>query len=323
MVRVFMRATSLFDLNHHQDGYWEAVAECVRRCNAAGVRVELVIFCDTKDMPADERRDFLGQVLARYAQHQGVVLQIVNEPGQIMQGNWSGPTDSELLSYADIVASACGHRDFSIGDAADGSDPDASAETAAQCVELAKRSNIIVLHSSRDGGVASIDDRFRRWIDHMEGFYDIVSQCRAVNPNAWGFHDEPMGFAGQTPVQGHDRETDPQAALAGELTAQMIGCGFTYHYISEQNDGTPGLDLCGQFVPDLPADPSWSYRNDSWQGSATRGYSGFGKVRTWTNGASAFVLASGASKGSVNWANGFSPRETKYDGQNMTLWYAD
>lgn len=227
-----------------------------------------------------------------------------------------------MLQLADVARSVLWHGDFSIGDPQDGDDVDASAETLKQCVELAEHSNIIVIHSSRAGDAQPSGDRFRRWIDHMEGFYDVMSECHKVNPNSWGCHDEPMGFAGISQVAGHARETDPEAALAGELTAQMIGCGFTYHYISAQNDGTPGLDLLGQFTAHLPADPSWSYRNDSWQGSATHGFTGWGKVRSYTNGSNAFVLASGTTKGSITWANGFTPDQTLYDGENVTVYHA-
>jgi hypothetical protein len=227
-----------------------------------------------------------------------------------------------LLQLADLAAGALNHHDFSIGDPQDGDNEDASAETLKECVELAKHCNIIVIHSSRKDGVTSVDDRFRRWIDHMESFEAIISECHKVNSNVWGCHDEPMGFADTSPVADHVRETDPEAALAGELTAQMIGCGFTYHYISPQNDGTPGLSLCGGIVPLLPPDPSWSYRNDTWAGSATHGYTGWGKVRTYTNGSVAFVLASGAAKGAITWANGFTHTQTIYDGAHVTVYKA-
>lgn len=284
---------------------------------ATGSRAELVIFCDAQDM-AQEDRDFFLQALVTEFQHNAaVIFQIANEP---FKNGWSGALDSKLLTHAETVASILGHRDFSIGDPQDGDDEDASAETMRECVELAKRSNIIVIHSSRAGDAQPSGERFRRWIDHMEGFYDIIAECHKVNPNAWGCHDEPMGFAAAPQVAGHVRETDPEAALAGELTAQMIGCGFTYHYISFQNDGTPGLDLLSQFTNHLSPDPSWSYRNDSWGGSASHGYTGWGKVRTWTNGAHAVVLASGASRGSITWANGFNPDQTLFDGAHVALY---
>lgn len=318
--RVFCRAANLFELDHRQPGYWEAADRVLALITAVGARAEYVACCDAQDLPLDERRTYLATLCTRYRNNPAFILQIANEP---FKNGWSGALDSGLLALAEVAASILGHRDFSIGDPQDGDNEDASAETVRACVELAKRSNIIVMHSSRAGDAQPSGERFRRWIDHMEGFYDAIAECHKVNPNAWGCHDEPMGFADAPFVAGHVRETDPEAALAGELTAQMIGCGFTYHYIAFQNDGTPGLDLLKQFTSGLPVDPAWTYRNDSWQGAATRGYNGWGKVRTWTDGQHAFVLASGTNKGIITWANGFNPDQTLYDGAHVALYHAE
>lgn len=315
--RVFCRAAVLFDLDHRQPGYWDACDRVLEMVQAAGARAEYVACCDAQGLPQSERISYLEALCTRYRDNPAFILQIANEP---FKNGWDGALDPGLLDLAERAASILGHRDFSIGDPQDGDDEDASAETARQCVELARHSNIIVIHSSRKDGVVSVDERFRRWIDHLESFEAIMAQCQHVNPDAWGCHDEPMGFAGVPFVADHVRETDPEAALAGELTAQMIGCGFTYHYIAFQDDSTPGLDLCGAFAPQLPADPSWRYLNDSWAGSPTRGFTGYGKVRHWTNGAQAFTLASGRSKGSVSWANGFTPTQTLFDGAHVTVW---
>ncbi len=319
--RVFMRATVLFDLHDDQPGYWSAADRVVGLIAQRAARVELVIFCDAQGMSHEARVAFLTAAAQRYRDNPSVVFQIANEP---FKNGWASALDPELLQLSDLLASLLGHRDFSIGDPQDGDDVDASKETTRQLVELARRSNILVLHGSRKGGAQldTGDGRFRRWVDHLEGFYDAVSAAHQVNPNAWGLHDEPMGFASVPFVAEHERETDPEAALAGELTAQMIGAGFTYHYISAQNDGTPGLDLLAQLSARLPAAPSWSYRNDTWGGSATHGFTGWGKVRTWTNGAEAYVLATGVNKGSVTWANGYAPDATLYDGAHVTLWHA-
>jgi hypothetical protein len=320
MVRVFARARNLFNLDQSMPGYWEACDLVVARANAVGIYVEFVLGVDAKDVAM---REFIRAFVSRYASTPGVTLQLSNEP---WQNGWKSATDPELIDFAEMTAGILGHRDFSIGDPQDGDDEDASAKTTAEQVTLAKHCNIIVLHPSRQGGADfGTDGRFRRWIDHVEGFSDTMDAVHAVNPNAAGHIDEKMGHASQrwVPMPGrapYERDPDPEAALAGALTAHMVGAD-TYHYISEQDDGTPGLDVIARLAPLLPIDPSWHYRNDS-NGGATRGFSGWGKVRTWTNGQDAIVLASGRGKGSVTWANGFHPIETLFDGEHVTVWRA-
>jgi hypothetical protein len=260
----------------------------------------------------------------RYRDNPGVILQIANEP---WQNGWANAVDSSLLSLGDALAGVLGHRDFSIGDPADGDDADASAETMKEAITLARHCNIIPIHSSRKGGAEPMADRFRRYIDHGESFYDVMTEVRKENSNAVGVNDEPMGVASQrwVPIPGrapYEREFDGEAVLADELTTLMIGCGHTLHYISQQDDTLPGLDLLGHLSPRLPMSPDFGYRNDSWQGGATRGYTGYGKCRTFTNGHEAFVLANGTHKGTVNWANGFAPTETLFDGDHVSVWRA-
>lgn len=322
--RVFARAVNLFDLNHAQAGYWEALDRTIALVNGAGAYVELCYLPDAQSLDSGTRRMLVQQYGSRYRDNPGVIAQIANEP---WQNGWSSAVDPALLDLGDLLASVLGHRDFSIGDPADGDDQDASAETAKEAVTLGRHSNIIVIHSSRKGGAAPESERYRRYIDHGESFYDVMSQVRQVNANASCVNDEPMGVAGirWVPLAGgktYEREFEPEAVLADELTTLTIGCGHTLHYISAQNDSLPGLDLLGRISPRLPADASWSYRNDSWSGSATRGFTGFGKCRTYTNGSEAYVTCNGTNKGGVNWANGFAPNETLFDGSHVSVWHA-
>jgi len=327
--RIFLRAVNLFDLHDGLPGYWEAIDEAVALCNAGGFYAILVIGVDMNGMSTERRRAFFAAVRARYAKHAGVLPALSNEA---YQNGWSGALDPFLLEEARLWAEAAGHRDFIIGDARDGDDPDASAETIAETRRLATHANILVIHDSRKGGAAPEsggEGRLRRHIDHTEGFFDVMVEARRVNPNAAGFHEERMGHASQrwVPIPGrnpYEREFDADCAVAAALTAHMTGTGDCYHRISEQDDGTPGLEAIGRLLTDMPSDPSWSYRNDSWAGSATSGFTWKGgKVRTWTNGVDAYVLAYGQQKGTVTWANGFRPvGDPLYDGPNCTVWKA-
>ena len=324
--RIFMRAVNLFDLHHRQPGYWEAVDRVLSLNSEVGAYTELVVYCDAKDMPHAERRAYLDEALSRFAARPEVVWQLSNEP---WQNGFSGTDDPQLLELAELLAARLGHRDFSIGDPRDGDDPDASKETIEAAKRLARRCNIIPLHSSRMGGANPQPTRLRRHVDHLEGFYDVLAACRSVNPNIAGVHDEPMGYASRQHVplpngRTYEREYDPEVALMAAATAQFAGTGYTYHYVSEQDDGTPGLDLIGQVLVGIPADPSWSYRNDSWDGSATRGFTWQGgKVRTWTNGHEAYVLGYGLVKGEITWANSFTPDgPPRYDGVRVQLRHA-
>jgi hypothetical protein len=308
-VRVLMMAANLFDLKPSQSGYWEAVATVDEQATARGLYVEWVIFADAQMVMPDQsdRQAFVHAVVDHLGTSPGALFQLANEP---TFNGFDGALDPQLLALADQLASRLGHRDFSIGDPPDGDDVDASAETMAETKELARHSTIVVLHSSRKGGAQPADDgRLRRWVDHLEGYIDIIEQCGAVK----GGHDEPMGHASQqwVPLPGgktYERESNAAVALAAAATAHFIGCGYCFHYISEQDDGVPGLDLIGQYIVPIPVDPVWQYYNDSWVGSATAGFTWQGgKCRTWSNGHEAYVLIYGTAKGSITWAAGWAP----------------
>src|SRR3954468_2237976 len=104
----------------------------------------------------------------------------------------------------------------------DGDDADASAETTAKLVTLATRANISVLHSSRKEDA----DRYRRWVDHLEGITDVLAKLRAgvaakLRPGVGFVHGEPMGAG---PVRAHGtRDIDPDAFVAAQMTAACCG----------------------------------------------------------------------------------------------------
>lgn len=330
VVRIFARAINLFDLHDDQPEYWPSLDRTIAIVNSAGAYVELVLLPDAQSLSGTTRRTLVQAYGERYRDHPGVVFQITNEPwNKDAQGTpingFGSAVDPDLIALGDLLASVIGHRDFSIGDPQDGDDADASAQTVAQSITLAKHANILVIHSSRMGGAQPAAERYRRYIDHGESFADVMAEARKVNGGVACVNDEPMGVASQrwVPIPGrapYEREFEPEAVLADELTTLFIGCGHTFHYISAQDDGTPGLDLLGRLSPRISADPSWTYRNDSWTGSATRGFEGFGKVRTTTNGIDGFVLANGTVKGRVTFANGFAPQEVLFDGAHVTVW---
>jgi hypothetical protein len=323
LARVFARAVNLFDLDARQAGYLDAVDRALTLNAEAGMYTELVVGVDAHGLTAAERRAFLVALLDAFGGRPEVLWQLSNEP---WQNGWSGTDDPELLALAELTASILGHRDFSIGDPRDGDTVDASAATVEAAARLAQYCNVIPIHSSRKGGATSEPDRWRRWIDHLEGFFDIVEAARRLNPDVVGVHGEPMGHASQQWVplangRTYEREYDPEVALAAAATSAAIGVPYVYHYISEQDDGTPGLDLLGRYLSDVPVGPGWRYQNDSWPDAATRGFTWTGgKVRTWTNGARALVLAYGLTKGELTWANGFQPvAPVRYDGARVQL----
>lgn len=327
VVRVFAMARNLFDLSPSQAGYDAALERVLSLAAERGIRVELVVFPDAQLVMSAEgdRRAFLERLARRYQADPRIIWQIANEP---QFNGWSGATDAKLLSLAELLKSVLGHADFIVGDPADGDDVDASAETAEQAKTLARYSNIAALHSSRKGGAAPDGERLRRWVDHLEGYYDVIAEARKANGNLACVHDEPMGAASvrQVPLptgKTYEREPNPVVHLAAAATAAMIGCGYTYHYISTQNDGVPGLDLIAQTVTRWPVDASWSYRNDTWSGSATHGFTWRGgKVRTWTNGPHAAVLAYGQTRGEITWTGGTHTRVLSVDNgeAHLDLW---
>jgi hypothetical protein len=273
-------------------------------------------------MSWDEFVTFVMACVDRWGHRPDMTLQLFNEPGLRDQAIVSGADDPDLLRLADRVADRLGHRDFLIGDVLDDDNPDASADIVARYVTIAKHANILNRHPSRKGDAQPDGDRFRRWIDHQEGSYDIVSEARKVNSDAWMWIDEAMGFAGSPVVAGHVRETDPEAAVAGEATALAAECGWCFHYISEQDDNVEAcLAQLGPVTEQFPADPSYAYHNDSWQGSATRGFTPGGKMRSLVNGRDGVVLGDGTVKPSPTWANGYGPDGQLFNGAHVDIWH--
>jgi hypothetical protein len=194
-------------------GYADARARVVAQANRRGIRVEFCLFADAQIVVPDrtERRAWLEE-FGRFCQVQpGVVPQLANEAAF---NGWSEADDPELLELADHFASIVGHRDFSISDPVDGDNPDASAETSARIAATARHCNIVVLHPDRTYGT---DDRWRRWIDHLEGMFDVVIP---LGPNVAYVVDEPIGAA-PAGIPGR-RDNDPDAFIAAQFVSLLL-----------------------------------------------------------------------------------------------------
>jgi hypothetical protein len=320
VVRVFASAKNLFHLTPDMAGFEEAWRFVQTEANARGIYVLLCVLPDAAHLyPTEaERERILRKVLAQIGP--GVIVQLQNEPWNSHNG-YSSAADLKLLQLATIAAQVLGHRDFIIGDPKDGDDLDASAETVAEAKVLARHSNILALHSSRKGGAnVGADGRLRRWVDHLEGFFDVVSAASSsVGRKVFGVHDEAMGHASiqfvPLPNGGrYEREWDPDVAIAAGMTARLSGLLYVYHRIAQQNDGTPGLEQLGALIAQIPAGPECSYRNDSWTGAPSRGFSWNQKVRHWVCGNRAWTLAYGLDRtGTITFVDGWRVVKTLYE----------
>lgn len=333
--RVFTRCYNLFPLDGTQPGYWDAVNWVYETLTNAGCYFNPVFIVDRRrqaengewiTLLSDADTDAWVATWRDWCRGKaGVLPALVNEPEQPWQG-YSGPTDARLIRYAEDCAAAWGHKDFILGAAPDGNDPDASKETIALSKEVARYVNFIVLHSSRQGGAnVQPDGRLRRWIDHLEGFVDVIDACRSVNPHAHGFHEEPMGHASVQhvpigPGKTYEREYDPECALAAAATSEFCGLSYCYHYIRQQDAGTPGIDLIGAALTRFPG--GGEYFNDHWTGSPSDGFTWEGgKVRHYDYGGGRFGdLAYGTKKGTVNWRSGYDPGTPVVDLPKITIW---
>jgi hypothetical protein len=321
VVRVFASAFNLFHLTPDMAGFEDAFRFVKSEANARGIYVLLTVLPDAKLLyPTEaERERILRKVLAQV--DDGVIVELSNEPWNGCCNGYQSADDPKLLRLADVTAQVLGHKDFIIGDPQDGDNVDASLETIEESKTLARHSNILALHSSRQGGArVGSDGRLRRHVDHLEGFYDVVSEAtKAVGRKVVGWHTEPMGFASiqYVPIPGrnpYEREFDGDVGVAAGLTSRLSGLLFIYHRIAQQNDGTPGLENLGEIIAQIPAGPECSYRNDSWTGAPSRGFTWNQKVRWWVCGDKAWGLAYGLDRtGTINFVNGWHIVKTLYE----------
>jgi len=297
-------------------GYWDAAAHAYDLVTARGLYLEPCFFADAQIIVPDpqERQAWMTQYGGFCAPRPGVIPQIANEP---FKNGWSEADDPALLALAEQLAAILRHRDFSIGDPQDGDNPDASAETTARLVTLSQHSRIVVMHPDRGShGDAS---RWRRWIDHLEGFSDVLPE---LAPDTALAFDEPMGAGPQ--YQDGRRDNDPDAFTAAQMVALAVGCGYTYHWMQGEGlsaDNLPGI--ASELLPAVPVSPDWRYYNDSWSGAPTEGITwtgATGKLRNLVRGNQAWTVAYGEGDwNSVKWRAGWTPRVV-YSGPCCCVW---
>lgn len=297
-------------------GYWEAAERVVSLANGLGMYVKFALFADAQFvMPDHQERKRTVESFADFCvRHPGVLPSQANEP---YKNGWSTSVDPELLELADLFAMLVGHRDFSIGDAGDG------VGLADRFETQSRHCNLLDIHPDRAQPAG--DKRYRRWIDHLEGFSELPP---VSNRDALIDEEEPIGAH---PVYDPGRrENDPDAMVAGMVAALCSCYPFTYHWIPEEAgqfdvDDLPGLSSeVGAMLGQIPQDPSWVYMNDGWAGSPTSGivWSGLeGKVRHLVQGHKSFSLAYGEADfdNAVRWNSGWEPRVI-WAGQRVRVW---
>jgi hypothetical protein len=297
-------------------GYWDALAHTYELVTSRGLYLELCCFADAQIIVPDphERQAWMTQFGGFMASRPGIIPQIANEP---FKNGWTEADDPALFDLADQLAGILGHRDFSIGDPVDGDDVDSSAATNFRLEQLSQHSRIVVMHPDR--GSHGDPSRWRRWVDHLEGFYDVLPD---LAPETALVFDEPMG-AGLV-YQDGKRDNDPDAFTAAQMVALAVGCGYTYHWMPGEGvpaDNLPGI--AGDLLPAVPVSPDWRYYNDSWSGAPTEGITwtgATGKLRNLVRGNQAWTVAYGQGDwSSVKWRPGWTPRVV-YSGPCCCVW---
>lgn len=295
MVRIFGNiGGSLGPVDHRQPGYWEALHRTVNLANSYGMYVELCCYGAAEFIQDDDEYRRLTIQYAQFAlDREGVFIRIANEP---YKNGWTNADDPRLLELANLTAGILGHKDFAIGDAGDGNIP-VLQTTLQHC-------NVALVHPDRK---ESHDDRWRRWVDHIKASAEMKEQLRA---DAAFVFDEPMGAGARQEAR---RDDDPDALLAAHLVAQFCNCGYTYHWIPEENafhpDQLPGLSGFARLARYLPITPDWKFSNTipveaiTWSGKV-------GKTRNTLSGNKAWTVAYGeADWDSRLWTPGYTPTD--------------
>lgn len=306
------------DFSPSTPGYAGARDRVAAEANRRGMYVEWCLFADAQIVVPDahERERLTDECAAWVRANPGATSQLANEP---FKNGWDEADDPALLALAERFAAGVGHRDFSIGDPMDGDNPDASAETTAKCITLSRHSNIVVMHPDRS--YSENDKRWRRWLDHLEGMTDVVSQLAS---GVCYVPDEPCGAALHN--DPGRRDADPDAHVAAQFISAFCDfAGYTYHKIDSEIDVDmlPGFYEAADLLARVPTTPDWVYKNDSWAGSPTEGITWAGKegkLRHYVRGNQAWSIAYGeADWGSVRWRAGWVPTVV-HEGQRVRIW---
>jgi hypothetical protein len=265
------------------DGWNVAANFVVNEAAARGLRVQINIFADAQRLlPAHaSRRSAVHTVAGSLRAHDAVWFRLANEP---YQNGWSGADDSQLLELADLLAELIGHRDFAIGDVKDDGSESGSPENREQIRRVAQRCNFLMVHSDRAEQAGR-----ERPIEHMKSVHETYD---AVAGDKWLCFDENRGFASQR--QPGRRDNRAAVAMAECCTAAILGRGYTYHHIAEQDDATPGLSESAAALR-IPVSPDYTFKNAGTGGAWVRSFSGWMKVRTCDNGGDGWAIAHGPS----------------------------
>lgn len=314
-VRVLGMARNLFDLHPGQPGYLDALDSVLAVAASMGLYVELCIFADAQDVMPDHaaRAQWLHDLATRYRTHPGILWQIANEP---RKNGWNEADDTRIMGLADDLASILGHRDFSVGDPLDSDDEQATEDMLARFRAIGHRSNILVLHGSRKEDSGRV-----RWVEHLKGFRDVVDLTSGmVGRELYGIHDEPMGAAAHREPGRRDNRGAAHAAAAS--TCAVLGLGFTYHYIAQQSDATPGLDEAA-IALEIPGSPDYEYINANLGGSWIGKVEGYQKIRPCHDGRTGYAVGVGFSRGRLNVVDGWTASlmlDMESDGVICTIW---
>ena len=301
-------AWNAFDLSPTMPGYRDAFDRTVTLASERGLYLETVLFADAQIVMPDPnaRRAYTAMAAEWCRQYPTVLPQIANEP---YKNGWDSSTDPALLQLAAMFEADYG-RPFSIGDPPDVvTDPPTGNPLHDDLAKLAGQSSVLVLHPDR-----SSSGQWARWVDHLKGFEEVYD-----NPHGdYRIHDETMGAAS---VTTGSRDSRPDAHLAASLVCAVMGIGFTYHYVSETDDSTPGLDLCA-LQAKIPASPNFRFYNANPSGPVVTTFSGPDKVRCCSDGAGAWAVAYGyPGDWKINWMEGWKPTLV-HKSDSVQLWRA-
>jgi len=311
-VRYLLMAKYLFSFTPGQFNYWQSIERAVDMANDRGLYVEGCLFADAQELlPFHHDRVALVREYAGWCSDRpGVIPQLANEP---FKNGWESATDPKLLELAREFAAIYKSRQFSVGDPVDFVTSESEGQPLrGELNTLARTSDMLVLHGDRHHDPA----RYARWVDHLKGFTDFRDDPTIRRCGLW--HDEPMGMASVF-VPGR-RDNRAEALVAAAACTAIFQMAFTTHYISEQDDLIPGLEESA-FVADIPHGPDWQYINAGVAHSPVTGFDGFEKVRPCTNGREAWACAYGHHKGTIRWADGFTPTRV-FNGANVEVWRA-
>ena len=295
-IRIFgMWFYSIHRFSPADSDYWVALETVITEAAAKQLYVELVVFCDTAElMPTPKRRRAHFERILTLAQaHPNVLVQIANEA---RKNGWQEADAPELLSLARLAKARAPDVTLSVSDPLDGgTEGGDTRHNEIQRRLAAAGADYLVEHSDRRDPE---DGRFRRWVDHLEGFWDL----RGFIGRPIGFiHDEPMGSAAVR--QLNRRDNSVVAHTAGACVGAMMG-GYTFLKRSEEDNSAPGL-MESAVCADIPGSPDFVYINATIAGSPVATFRDFDKCRTISNGADGWVLCYGRREGPVTFREGW------------------